>query len=124
MRRITRAVWRLLNPLARRLAGRVNWWVLLETTGRRSGEPRRVPLARGPVVARTAWLISDHGSHSAFAQNIVASPRVRLKHRGRWHEGTATLVPLDDAVLQEFPCAKLVTGLVGIEPKLIKVELD
>src|SRR5437868_8480671 len=56
--------WRLTNPFARRLAFLMPWLAVLETTGRRSGEPRRTPLARGPVEDGVAWLIAVHGRHS------------------------------------------------------------
>jgi deazaflavin-dependent oxidoreductase (nitroreductase family) len=117
--------WRRFNPLARRLAGIAPWWVLLETTGRRSGKPRRVPLASGPVDDRTAWLICVHGEHATYARNIAANPRVRLRRRGRWHEGTAELAPLDPATLARFSrYARLGARAVGIEPKLIRVAFD
>ncbi|HEX5762732.1 MAG TPA: nitroreductase/quinone reductase family protein [Solirubrobacterales bacterium] len=124
-RKIALFIWRLFNPLARALAGIAPWWVVLETTGRRSGESRRVPLARGPVDGRVAWLIAVHGEHSAFARNIAAEPRVRLKLRGRWREGFARLEPLDDAMVARFnPYARSGPRMIGIEPKLVRVELD
>src|SRR4051794_13028782 len=89
------AMWRGVNPVVRSLAGRAPWWVVLETIGRRSGKARRVPLARGPIDGRTAWLIAVHGDHAALAHNIAAEPRVRLKVRGRWREGTATVTPMN-----------------------------
>jgi deazaflavin-dependent oxidoreductase (nitroreductase family) len=117
--------WRLFNPIARSLAGVVPWWVVLETTGRRSGKARQVPLARGPVEGSTAWLISVHGSHATFARNIAANPRVRLKLRGRWRNGNAKVQPLDDGVLRRFSTyARLGPRTMGIEPKLIRVELE
>ena len=57
-RRLALAVWRLFNPLAIALAGVAPWWVVLETTGRRSGLPRRVPLARGPLDGNRALLVA------------------------------------------------------------------
>lgn len=123
-REITLVFWRLFNPVARRLAGIAPWWVVLETTGRRSGRPRQVPLARGPVDGTTAWLIAVHGDHSAFARNIAAEPRVRLKLRGRWYEGTARLELLDGEILRRFnPYARIGPRTLGIEPKLVRVEL-
>lgn len=94
--------WRLINPPTRPLAGRVPWWVLLATTGRRSGKLRRVPLARGPIDADVAWLIAVHGVHASFAKNIAAHPRVRLKLDGRWRAGSASLEPLDQTMLRRF----------------------
>jgi hypothetical protein len=39
-RAIARAFWRVVNPIALRFgAGRAPWWVILETTGRRTGRP-------------------------------------------------------------------------------------
>lgn len=125
-RRRTKAMraWRRFNPIARRLAGIAPWWVLLETTGRRSGEPRRVPLASGPVDGDTALLLCVHGEHATYARNIAANPRVRLKRRGRWHEGTAELVELEPATLARFSrYARLGARAVGIEPKLLRIRL-
>jgi|1185.fasta_scaffold58909_2 deazaflavin-dependent oxidoreductase (nitroreductase family) len=116
--------WRRFNPIARRLAGIAPWWVLLETTGRRSGRPRRTPLANGPFDSESALLICVHGEHATFARNIAADPRVRLKRRGRWHEGTAELLPLDPASLARFSrYARLGARAVGIEPRLIRIRL-
>src|SRR3954449_13360791 len=101
-RRLALAFWRIANPLARPFAGLVPWWVLLETTGHRSGQPRQVPLARGPVEGRVVWLISVHGDHAVFARNILAEGRVRLKLRGRWRTGTASLLDMDEALVKRF----------------------
>ena len=125
-RRIALLFWKIANPLTRPLAGFAPWWVVLETTGRRSGRQRHTPLAAGPIDGGVAWLISVHGEHSAFARNIAANPRVRLRHRGRWRTGTASLAPLDDAVLRRFNAYARSATLrgVGIDPKLLRVELD
>jgi deazaflavin-dependent oxidoreductase (nitroreductase family) len=120
----TMRAWRRFNPLARRLAGVAPWWVLLETTGRRSGEPRHTPLASGPFDGDTALLICVHGEHATFARNIAANPSVRLKRRGRWYAGTAELLPLDPASLARFNAyARLGASAVGIDPKLVRVAL-
>jgi deazaflavin-dependent oxidoreductase (nitroreductase family) len=123
-RAIALRIWKLFNPLARRLAGIAPWWVVLETTGRRSGRPRQVPLARGPVDGSTAWLIAVHGDHSAFARNIAADPNVRLRLRGHWREGTAALVPMDEEILARFNgYSRMGPRGVGIDPKLVRVDL-
>jgi len=89
---------RLLNPVMRRLleAGIVpRGWALLETTGRRSGEPRRVPVGdglRGPHF----WIVAEHGRHANYVRNIESNPRVRVKVGRHWHQGTAHLLPDDD----------------------------
>jgi len=124
-RRFAMAFWRVFNPVARALAGVAPWWVVLETTGRRSGKARQVPLARGPLEGSTTWLICVHGEQAAFARNIAANPRVRLRLRGRWRDGTASVEPVDPEVLKRFSrYAQMGPRTLGIEPRLVRVELD
>src|SRR5579862_2991482 len=101
-RRAAKIFWRVLNPVALALAGVAPWWVVLETTGRRTGAPRRVPLARGPMDGANLWLIAVHGEHASFVRNIISNPHVRLRLRGAWGTGIATVAPYDDAVLSRF----------------------
>lgn len=116
--------WRVFNPLNRPLAGIAPWWVLLETTGRRTGKPRRVPLAKGPVEEEAVWLISVHGSHASFARNIEENPKVRLRVGGRWREGRAEVLPMDAEMLRQFNLyARSGPRTIGIEPKLVRVAL-
>ncbi len=82
---------RVANPLMRRLPIQT----LLETTGRKSGEPRRTPLG-GSAVGDQFWFVSEFGEKSQYVKNIQANPKVRVRLRGRWHSGTAHLVPDDD----------------------------
>jgi deazaflavin-dependent oxidoreductase (nitroreductase family) len=82
---------RVANPLMRRLPTHT----LLETTGRKSGEPRRTPLG-GSKVGNEFWFVSEFGENSQYVKNIKANPNVRVRLRGRWHNGTAHLVPDDD----------------------------
>jgi deazaflavin-dependent oxidoreductase (nitroreductase family) len=103
-RRISRASERrVVNPLVRRavFAGRLGrTYAVLETTGRRSGATRRTPVANG-LRGETFWLISAHGPHAHYFQNLLAEPRVRVglaEHgRLRWRPGTAHPVYDDDA---------------------------
>jgi deazaflavin-dependent oxidoreductase (nitroreductase family) len=80
-------------------------YALLETTGRRSGLPRQVPVANG-WQGGTFWLIAALGERAQYVRNINADPHVRVKARPallrdglriRWHSGTAQLMPEDDA---------------------------
>jgi deazaflavin-dependent oxidoreductase (nitroreductase family) len=113
-----------MNPVAVRLAGIAPWWVVLETTGRRSGLPRRVPLANGPRIGDTLWLVAVHGRHSGLGHNIAARPEVRVRIRRRWHAGSARLVPVDPAVLSRFSLyARLGPRTLGIDPMLVRVDL-
>lgn len=79
---------RVANPLMRRLPIQT----LLETTGRKSGQPRRTPLG-GSKVGNEFWFVSEFGENSQYVKNIKANPNVRVRLRGRWHDGTAHLVP-------------------------------
>ena len=66
-----------------------------------------------------------HGERAAFARNIAADPRVRLKMAGRWREGTATLDALDERLLRRFNAyARAGPRTLGIEPCLVRVELS
>jgi deazaflavin-dependent oxidoreductase (nitroreductase family) len=82
---------RVANPMMRRNPMQT----LLETTGRKSGEPRRTPLG-GSRVGDQFWFVSEFGEKSQYVKNIHANPSVRVRLRGRWHNGTAHLVPDDD----------------------------
>jgi deazaflavin-dependent oxidoreductase (nitroreductase family) len=114
--------WRVVNPLARSIAGFAPWWVVLETKGRRSGVARRIPLARGPVDGEVVWLIAVHGERAAFVRNIASDPHVRLKIDRHWREGTASVTAFDPDVVRRFNLyAKLGPRTLGIEPKLLRV---
>ena len=82
---------RVANPLMRRNP----FQTLLETTGRKSGEPRRTPLG-GQLVGNQFWFVSEFGEQSQYVRNIQADSRVRVRLRGRWRRGTAHLLPDDD----------------------------
>ena len=79
------------NPLMRLMP----FQTLLETTGRKSGEPRRTPLD-GSRVGDQFWFVSEFGDKSQYVKNIQANPAVRIRLKGRWHSGTAHLLPDDD----------------------------
>ena len=124
-RSITKAFWKVVNPLVRPLSGVVPWWVLLETTGRRSGRPRRTPLAQGAEFDGAHWVIAVHGEASDFVRNLKTNPRVRFKTRGRWHPGTARVEPLTEARLARFGAyARGGLRTAAIEPCLVRIELD
>ena len=56
---------------------------MLETTGRKSGQPRRTPLG-GSRVGEQFWFVSEFGEKSQYVQNIKANPNVRVRLGGRW----------------------------------------
>lgn len=69
----------------------------LETTGAKTGLPRRVPVT-ATFDDDGAWLICQHGPRAGWARNIAADPRVRIRRGDRWYTGTAEFVPDDDVV--------------------------
>ena len=74
-------------------------YALLETTGRKTGKPRRTPVGSG-LVGRQFWIVAEHGQNAGYVRNIVGNSRVRLKLRdglrARWYTGTAHLLSDDN----------------------------
>ncbi len=72
---------------------------LLETTGRRTGVPRRTPVCDG-LDGETFWLVAQRGHRAGWVRNIQANPRVRVKVRSEsglvWRTGTAHILDDDD----------------------------
>jgi deazaflavin-dependent oxidoreductase (nitroreductase family) len=121
---------RVVNPLVRRVleAGLpAGGTALLETTGRKSGQPRRTPVGNG-LRGREFWIVTEHGRHSSYVRNIEADPRVRVKVGRRWRAGTATLLPDDDVAARlrwlRRPANDGMLRLVGTEHLVIRVDLD
>jgi deazaflavin-dependent oxidoreductase (nitroreductase family) len=99
---------RVFNRAALALLGRglaPPTYAVLETTGRRTGRPRQVPVANG-LRGDTFWLIAGLGEQAQYVRNLKANPRVRIKARParlrdgvrmRWRSGSAHVLPEDDA---------------------------
>lgn len=121
---------RVVNPPIRALAtrGLAPSVSLLETTGWRSGEPRRTPVSRGLDRATdTFWIIAEHGRSAAYVRNIEADPRVRIKIGRRWRSGVANVLASDDP----RACARHMTRLnaatvraMGTDLLTIRVDLE
>ncbi|MFJ4715899.1 nitroreductase/quinone reductase family protein [Streptomyces sp. NPDC088785] len=111
---------RIANPLTRRLPGQM----LIETTGRVSGRPRRTPVG-GRRIGDTFWFVSEFGHKSQYVRNIVASPHVRVRIRGRWYHGTARPVPEDDARarLRTLPLVNS-TAVRALGDELLTIRVD
>jgi deazaflavin-dependent oxidoreductase (nitroreductase family) len=120
---------RLVNPIVRRLVerGLVPTHALLETTGRKSGLPRRVPVGNG-LRGNVFWIVTEHGYHAAYVRNIQDDPRVRVKAGRRWHSGTAHIMPEDDPRermrILGRPLNDAMVRLVGSEQLVVRVDLD
>lgn len=116
----------LVNPVVRPIAGHLPGQAVLETTGRRSGLPRRTPVG-GRREGDVFWLVSDHGRHSQYVRNIDANPRVRLQLAGRWYTGTAQPLPGDNPRqrLTRLPWHNSVmVRLLGTNLLTIRISLD
>ena len=100
---------------------------ILETTGRRSGAPRRVPVTR-MLEGDTLWIVTEHGRKAAYVRNIEADPRVRVRIGRRWRTGTARVLHDDDwRARQRRGPNKLNSAMVramGTEHLTVRVDLD
>jgi deazaflavin-dependent oxidoreductase (nitroreductase family) len=121
---------RLVNPLVRPLISRgifPTTHALLETTGRKSGQPRRTPLGNG-LRDHTFWIVTEHGYGADYVKNIQNDPRVRVKVGRTWHEGTAQILPDDDPEERlrwlGRPVNDTLLRLVGTEKLTIRIDLD
>lgn len=115
----------LANPLMRPLSRYIPGQAVIETTGRRSGLPRRTPVG-GRIIDGSFWLVADHGLRSQYVRNIQASPQVRVRTGHRWHTGTAHLLPDDDphARLRQLPWLNsLMVRLLGTDLLSVRVDL-
>jgi deazaflavin-dependent oxidoreductase (nitroreductase family) len=121
---------KLLNPVVRaaaRLGLPLPIVVILETRGRRSGEPRRVPVGKA-LEGDTLWVVAEHGPRAAFVRNIETDPRVRVRVGRRWRTGTAHVLRDDDwrerqrRMPGRFNSA--VVRVMGTEPVTVRVDLD
>jgi deazaflavin-dependent oxidoreductase (nitroreductase family) len=120
----------LLNPPVRALfaLGLVPpTHALLETTGRRSGLPRRNPVGNG-LDGDTFWIVAEHGHQANYVRNLEADPRVRVKIGRHWRTGTATVLPDDDPRARLDRVGHRVNGLmvraVGTDLLTVRVDLD
>jgi deazaflavin-dependent oxidoreductase (nitroreductase family) len=113
------------NPVMRPLSRYITGQAVIETTGRRSGLPRRTPVG-GRIIDGSFWLVSDHGLNSNYVRNIQASPKVRVQTGGRWREGTAHLLPGDDARarLRQLPWFNsLMVRMLGTDLLTVRIDL-
>jgi deazaflavin-dependent oxidoreductase (nitroreductase family) len=107
----------LANPtvaLLGRLGIRTTFATELETTGRKSGARRRVPVSANFDDAG-AWVISQHGRRSGWALNIADDPKVLIRQRNRWRSGIARFEPDDDPAMRAstFATSRLLSPVVA-----------
>jgi deazaflavin-dependent oxidoreductase (nitroreductase family) len=125
----TRLSTRLFNPLVKAATNAglaVPGIAILETTGRKSGQPRRTPVGAS-VGGDTCWIVAEHGRRAAYVPNIQADPSVRIKIGRRWRSGTAQLMPGDDPRARQRAMPAINTAVVrlmGTELLTVRVDLD
>jgi deazaflavin-dependent oxidoreductase (nitroreductase family) len=88
----------VVNPIAKgmyRIGLPAPGTAILETTGRKSGQPRRTPVTNG-LDGDVFWIVTEHGRRAAYVLNIKANPRVRVRTGVGWRTGTAHVLPDDD----------------------------
>jgi deazaflavin-dependent oxidoreductase (nitroreductase family) len=104
-------------------------FALLETTGRRTGQPRHTPVGNGlDPGGEVFWLFAVHGTQADYVRNILKDPRVRVKVSGRWRDGTAVPLPEDDAVTRSrsmrYQWDAAIGRLMATRPMTIRVDLS
>jgi deazaflavin-dependent oxidoreductase (nitroreductase family) len=121
---------KVVNPVVRRLADRGlagRSVALLETTGRKSGRPRRIPIGNG-LRGDHFWIVTEHGHRAAYVRNIKANPRVRVKVGRRWYGGTAHILEDDDPRERMRMLGRRVNDTIvraiGTEQLTIRIDLD
>jgi deazaflavin-dependent oxidoreductase (nitroreductase family) len=111
-------------------------YALLETTGRKTGKPRRTPVGDGRI-GRQFWIVAEHGMKAGYVCNIAQNPRVRLKLRDgmrvRWYTGRAHVLPDDDPHQRQLWLTNQVPGsaknaaavrLFGTQLLTVRIDLD
>lgn len=102
-------------------------FVVLETTGRRSGQARRTPVGNG-LDGDTFWLVSAHGHQADFVRNIYAHPKVRILVNRRWRTGTANLLNDDDTARRSrslpYQWDAAIGRTIATTPLTVRIDLD
>lgn len=101
-------------------------WIVLETTGRRTGVVRRTPVG-GRMVDGSVWIVAADPGQAGYVRNLEADPRVRVRIRGRWRTGRAELVPDDDSRRRMFrinPLNGLFIAIAGRDHLTIRVRVE
>ena len=121
---------RLFNPFVKTLMNvgiPAPGVVILETTGRKSGQPRRTPVGKA-IDGDTLWIVAEHGRKAGYVRNIEANPRVRVKVGRKWREGTGNPMPEDDARARQRKIPNRMNSAVvramGSDLLTVRVDLD
>ena len=118
-----------VNPLFRLFTrlGVAPGYAVLETTGRRTGRARRVPVANG-TAGDDFWIVAEQGRRAAWVLNAEANPRVRVLTGRAWRTGTAVLLPNDDSAARfgkEIPAwNEWFVRRAGTDMLTVRIRLD
>ncbi len=117
----------LLNPAVKglsRLGVRTALATELETIGRKTGQPRRVPVS-AQFDRDGAWVICQHGMRSGWGRNIADNANVRVRQGDRWRSGVAAFRPDDDVVARGRKFGRLGATMVrALETAPVSVRID
>jgi deazaflavin-dependent oxidoreductase (nitroreductase family) len=88
----------VLNPPVKAAVwtGLIPSYVLVETLGRKSGKRRRNVVGMH-LDGDTGWVVAEQGRHAGYVANLMATPEVRVRVRGRWRRARAHVLLEDDA---------------------------
>jgi deazaflavin-dependent oxidoreductase (nitroreductase family) len=110
----------VLNPVTKPFAGYVGP-SLLETTGRKSGKPRRTPVG-AKFKGGSYWIVAEQGKHANYVRNIEANKRVRIRHKRKWHDGKAHVLHNENPRPHTHGLNGLMVRLVGTELLVIRID--
>ena len=115
------ARWQFRHGLAPRA------FALLETAGRRTGQPRQTCVGNG-LVGDTFWVVAAHGQQADWVRNITQDPRVRVLVHRRWRRGTATVMPDDDPGQRSrtlpFQWDAAIGRAIATTPLTVRIDLE
>ena len=121
---------KVVNPIVRAAARAgipLPLVVILETRGRKSGQPRRIPVGKA-ITGDTLWIVAEHGRKAAYVKNIEADPHVRVRAGRRWRSGTARVLYDDDWRERQRRLPNKLNSatvrLMGTEHVTVRVDLD
>jgi deazaflavin-dependent oxidoreductase (nitroreductase family) len=100
-------------------------WVVIETTGRRTGRPHRVPVGGG-VRDGSVWVVAGRRD-ADYVRNIEARPSVRVRVHGRWRKGIAHVLPEDDPrrrALRTNPANGLFVAVASAVADQVTIRID
>jgi deazaflavin-dependent oxidoreductase (nitroreductase family) len=80
------------------------------------------------TIGDTFWIVAEHGRKADYVRNLIANPRVRVKVGRTWREGTAHVLPEDDAHARSRQLPHQINQwtvrIVGTDLLTIRIDLD